>query len=136
MKPKAINILGWLTLTIGFAGSFAPKSLPSVTNQFSVENRYGYVRVNSENEEGSCSIKSQKEKLIGQGVAEENILVEVGPDPGSVSASKASKILPKFTKLVEEMLRKVICWWLPVLIVAAIAPKISFNSTRIFSIQG
>ena len=40
--------------------------------------KYGYARVSSKSQEANSSLKSQKQELIGNGILENNIIIEVG----------------------------------------------------------
>jgi len=62
-----------------------------------INKKYGYARVSSKSQECNSSIESQKEKLIEQGVPENNIRIEVG------SAGKEIKNRPVFQKLIGEL---------------------------------
>ena len=63
-----------------------------------INQKYGYVRVNSKSQAGNLSIRSQKEELIKHGVLEENIFVEVG------SAADPIQNRPGFLKLFKKMI--------------------------------
>lgn len=64
------------------------------------KNKYGYVRVSSESQIENSSLGSQKEKLIEQGIPEQNIYIEVG------SATSRIEERPILFNLIETTLQK------------------------------
>ena len=40
--------------------------------------KYGYARVSSKSQEANSSLESQKQELVGNGILESNIIIEVG----------------------------------------------------------
>ena len=64
-----------------------------------INNKYGYVRVSSKNQESNSSIESQKQQLIQNGIQAKDIRVEVG------SGANEIKNQPVFQKLMKEELK-------------------------------
>ena len=65
-----------------------------------INNKYGYVRISSKSQESNSSIESQKQKLIQNGIEEENIFVEVG------SGANEIKNRSVFQKLINQKLKE------------------------------
>lgn len=62
--------------------------------------KYGYARVSSKSQEANSSLESQKQELVGNGVLESNITIEVG------SAANEIKNRPNFQNLIENVLKE------------------------------
>lgn len=62
--------------------------------------KYGYARVSSKSQEANSSVESQKQELVGNGVLESNITIEVG------SAANEIKNRPNFQNLIENVLKE------------------------------
>lgn len=62
--------------------------------------KYGYARVSSKSQEANSSLESQKQELIGKGIRESNIVIEVG------SANNEIKNRPKFQNLIQNILKE------------------------------
>ena len=62
--------------------------------------KYGYARVSSKSQEANSSLKSQKQELIGNGILENNIIIEVG------SATNEIKNRPEFQNLIQNILKE------------------------------
>nr|UQS76326.1 putative serine recombinase [Haslea ostrearia] len=62
--------------------------------------KYGYARVSSKSQESNSSLESQKQELVGNGVLENNILIEVG------SAANEIKNRPVFQDLIQNTLKE------------------------------
>ena len=62
--------------------------------------KYGYARVSSKSQENNSSLKSQKQELIGNGILENNIIIEVG------SATNEIKNRPEFQNLIQNILKE------------------------------
>ena len=65
-----------------------------------INKKYGYVRVSSKSQEDNSSIQSQKQRLIENGIPEENIFIEVG------SAANEIKNRSVFQKLLKQNLQE------------------------------
>ena len=65
-----------------------------------INKKYGYVRVSSKSQESNSSIESQKQRLIENGIPEENIFIEVG------SAANEIKNRSVFQKLLKQNLQE------------------------------
>lgn len=61
---------------------------------------YGYARVSSKSQEDNSSLESQKQELVGNGILESNIIIEVG------SATNEIKNRPGFQNLIENVLKE------------------------------
>ena len=62
--------------------------------------KYGYARVSSKSQEANSSLESQKQELVGNGILESNILIEVG------SATNEIKNRPGFQNLIQKILKE------------------------------
>jgi DNA invertase Pin-like site-specific DNA recombinase len=62
--------------------------------------KYGYARVSSKSQEANSSLESQKEELVGNGIPESNIIIEIG------SASNEIKNRPGFQNLIQNVLKE------------------------------
>jgi len=62
--------------------------------------KYGYTRVSSKSQEANSSLESQKQELIGNGILESNITIEVG------SATNEIKNRPGFQNLIQNVLKE------------------------------
>ncbi len=62
--------------------------------------KYGYARVSSKSQEANSSLESQKQELLGNGVLESNIIIEVG------SATNEIKNRPGFQNLIQNILKE------------------------------
>lgn len=62
--------------------------------------KYGYARVSGKSQEANSSLESQKQELVGNGVLESNITIEVG------SAANEIKNRPNFQNLIENVLKE------------------------------
>lgn len=61
--------------------------------------KYGYARVSSKSQEANSSLESQKQELIGNGILENNIIIEVG------SATNEIKNRLGFQNLIQNVLK-------------------------------
>ncbi len=62
--------------------------------------KYGYARVSSQSQEANSSLESQKQELVGNGILESNIIIEVG------SATNEIKNRPGFQNLIQNVLKE------------------------------
>ena len=62
--------------------------------------KYGYARVSSKSQEANSSLESQKQELVGNGLLESNIIIEVG------SAANEIKNRPGFQNLIQNVLKE------------------------------
>ena len=62
--------------------------------------KYGYARVSSKSQEANSSLESQKQELVGNGILESNIIIEVG------SATNEIKKRPGFQNLIQNILKE------------------------------
>ena len=62
--------------------------------------KYGYARVSSKSQEANSSLESQKQELVGNGILESNIIIEVG------SATNEIKNRPGFQNLIQNVLKE------------------------------
>lgn len=62
--------------------------------------KYGYARVSSKSQEANSSLESQKQELVGNGILESNIIIEVG------SATNEIKNRPGFQNLIQNILKE------------------------------
>lgn len=62
--------------------------------------KYGYARVSSKSQEANSSLESQKQELVGNGILESNIIIEVG------SATNEIKNRPEFQNLIQKILKE------------------------------
>lgn len=62
--------------------------------------KYGYARVSSKSQEANSSLESQKQELVGNGILESNIIIEVG------SATNEIKNRPEFQNLIQNILKE------------------------------
>ena len=62
--------------------------------------KYGYARVSSKSQEANSSLESQKQELVGNGILESNIIIEVG------SATNEIKNRPGFQNLIQKILKE------------------------------
>ncbi len=62
--------------------------------------KYGYARVSSKSQEANSSLESQKQELVGNGILESNIIIEVG------SATNEIKNRTGFQNLIQNVLKE------------------------------
>ena len=62
--------------------------------------KYGYARVSSRSQEANSSLESQKQELVGNGILESNIIIEVG------SATNEIRNRPGFQNLIQNVLKE------------------------------